>query len=74
MKSFQRYLDEQPIARRREILAQQKTWLEEHRPLAADQGSRCDPAAAAERDFEEQMLGYEEKPAGPPRRALVTGA
>jgi hypothetical protein len=70
MKSFQQYLDEQPIARRREILAARREWTEEHRPASSDQGSRTDPAAAAERDFEEQMLGYEDRPAGPCRRVL----
>lgn len=69
MTSFREYLDQQPLARKREILAAQRRYLEGRRQAAATEGSErylLDPLTEA---FTDSMFGYEDPPpySGPRR-------
>jgi hypothetical protein len=56
---FQRYLDTLPPKKAREVIAQERQFLNE-RALSGPSDIR----GAAERDFVESMRGFEDRPAG----------
>jgi hypothetical protein len=61
--NFEQYLNTQPIERVLEIRRAERAWVASKRPADNDQGWG-NVERALGRAFEEQMCGYQDRPAG----------